>query len=662
MKKIVSSILLMFVLILTPVCIQLFKANASQPQQGNDSITDTTVQKIFNYDAGQTYTGYISCNVEGATYSTSDASGLLSIDNVTGKFSFKNDDVNGGTVVLPYTIKAAGYADTEGTLTFNRRNAENSTLLTKHEASPVYQVPIRNFSKDVMPITGWVAPRANIGCSTQKIYDELYESGVNIPIANKDFANTQDAVDAATFAENSGVSYMGDCDTGATVEERIEYLTQLTKDKLPILMQRKSFVGMLTKDEPSIPEFENQNKYRKVLEDAGYGELLNYCNLLPVWAPVYALRGEKPWSSMMALSGKQASADDVSCTNAEYQEYVNKFVDIVKPSFLSFDNYCVIGEFPGTGNRYFENMRIIADKAQEVHIPFWAFNLTTGHGSYRIPTEADIQWQVNCALAYGAKGIQYFCYQMPWETKPDPGWQYLGGSYIDINGQKTQQYEYGKRMNKQISEMDKVLMNSTRVELNYLNGGICDFDNSGAVQKDNFRELSKVSSDGNLLMGCFDHQGKTAIYFVNNNLENPLSANAQFSNYVEANMYTNNGVSKMNGQALTFNLEPGRAMLLELTNYEGDFDVIDASSANVSVPGAEYSFTGTEVTPQPIVEFAGATLTAGVDYTVSYANNINPGEATLTVNFINRYCGQKSITFKINGKNESMTSPQTGYF
>ncbi len=43
-------------------------------------------------------------------------------------------------------------------------------------------------------------------------------------------------------------------------------------------------------------------------------------------------------------------------------------------------------------------------------------------------------------------------------------------------------------------------------------------------------------------------------------------------------------------------------------------------------------------------------LTEGVDYEVSYENNVNVGTATLTVTGINDYAGSKSVTFKITGK------------
>lgn len=608
-----------------------------------ENVVDTTAQKTFNYDPGNSYEGYLSCDTAGATYTTSYTSDIFSLDANSGKFTFKNDDVNGQKIEIPYTIKAEGTGEVSGTLTFNRRTATNSSLLPKHEASPVYKVPIRNFDSNKMPITGWVAPRSDkatgtpqkVNLNTQEKYNEIAESGVNIPISNKDFANTDVAVNAATYADNAGISYMGDCDIQKSFEEHVAYLKEFTQGKFSELMAKNSFVGLLTKDEPSIPMFKNQNEYRKILVDAGGQDLLNYCNLLPIYASKGQLDGVSP---------------GVPATYEDYQNYLNEFVKQVNPSFLSYDNYCVVGDFPSIGNRYFENMKAVADKAQEAKIPFWTFNLMTAHGGYRIPTEADVQWQINTSLAFGAKGIQYFCYQMPFaEGEAGPN---HGGSFITMEGKRTPQFEYGKKINQQIALMDEVLMNSTRLELNYLNGGPGDFAASGAKEKDNFREMSKVTSDGNLLMGCFDHQGKTAIYFVNNDLEKPLTATADFSSYVEGNMYTSAGIAKMNGTGLTFNLEPGRGMLLELTNYEGDFEKIDAATATVTLPQYEYVYTGTDIRPVPIVTFAGETLVAGQDYDVVYDVSNSAVTHELAVVFKNRYSGEVHKTYTVVDKTE----------
>ena len=48
-------------------------------------------------------------------------------------------------------------------------------------------------------------------------------------------------------------------------------------------------------------------------------------------------------------------------------------------------------------------------------------------------------------------------------------------------------------------------------------------------------------------------------------------------------------------------------------------------------------------------DYGPVRLQAGVDYTVSYANNIKPGKATVTVKGINKYSGTISKTFRIRG-------------
>lgn len=56
-------------------------------------------------------------------------------------------------------------------------------------------------------------------------------------------------------------------------------------------------------------------------------------------------------------------------------------------------------------------------------------------------------------------------------------------------------------------------------------------------------------------------------------------------------------------------------------------------------------YTGSKITPK--VEIEG--LTQGVDYTVSYTNNINPGTASVTIYGIGNYTGSTTRTFKILG-------------
>jgi hypothetical protein len=54
----------------------------------------------------------------------------------------------------------------------------------------------------------------------------------------------------------------------------------------------------------------------------------------------------------------------------------------------------------------------IAEMAKRAGVPFWTTILSVGHYNYRCPSEDDIRWQFNSAIAYGAQGILYFFFYM----------------------------------------------------------------------------------------------------------------------------------------------------------------------------------------------------------------------------------------------------------
>jgi Leucine-rich repeat (LRR) protein len=58
-------------------------------------------------------------------------------------------------------------------------------------------------------------------------------------------------------------------------------------------------------------------------------------------------------------------------------------------------------------------------------------------------------------------------------------------------------------------------------------------------------------------------------------------------------------------------------------------------------------YTGSAIRPAPEVKNGSTTLVAGTDYTVTYANNINIGTATVTITGLNGYSGTLSATFAI---------------
>ena len=80
---------------------------------------------------------------------------------------------------------------------------------------------------------------------------------------------------------------------------------------------------------------------------------------------------------------------------------------------------------------------------------------------------------------------------------------------------------------------------------------------------------------------------------------------------------------------------------------------VDINSLTVSaVPN--YYYTGKELKPGITLKHGTKTLTAGIDYTLSYQNNKSVGEAVVTVTGIGSYSGTKRIAFYILPKDTSL--------
>lgn len=80
------------------------------------------------------------------------------------------------------------------------------------------------------------------------------------------------------------------------------------------------------------------------------------------------------------------------------------------------------------------------------------------------------------------------------------------------------------------------------------------------------------------------------------------------------------------------------------------FEIARELSAKTIVRGvaAAYTYTGQAITPPVRIEDDGNILTEGVDYQLTYAQNVNAGTATINILGINKYTGSTSTTFQIN--------------
>lgn len=83
--------------------------------------------------------------------------------------------------------------------------------------------------------------------------------------------------------------------------------------------------------------------------------------------------------------------------------------------------------------------------------------------------------------------------------------------------------------------------------------------------------------------------------------------------------------------------------------YNGTFYINKAPirNASVSLPQSKYTWTGEPIKPVPTVTWSDQTLQEGIDYTLSWSNNTDQGNATLTVTGKGNFTGTVSKSFYI---------------
>ena len=210
---------------------------------------------------------------------------------------------------------------------------------------------------------------------------------------------------------------------------------------------------------------------------------------------------------------------------------------------------------------------------KERNVPVWTTIATYKHGKPAPYNDEETFWTTNISLAYGVKGVQYYIY-WPQMEGYDSG-DYLNNPYlrgmVDSSGMPLDAYYRVQKMNRQIKAVDQALMPS--MPKGILQFGNLKIDIPKEDQLSEFGELKTVTG-GDSFVGCFDNNGKSVYYVVNNNLGDwsgskilgnsifkmdfKKKVNVRFTNVDSGEKTINNAYS------ICFNLKPGEAMLVEV--------------------------------------------------------------------------------------------------
>jgi len=189
---------------------------------------------------------------------------------------------------------------------------------------------------------------------------------------------------------------------------------------------------------------------------------------------------------------------------ATYEEHVKRFVEEVDVDVLSMDHYPMMKPGADTRVRYCKNLEVMRKYALQRKMPFWNFFNSMPFGSHSDPTEAQLRWQIYTSLAYGAKGVLYFCYWTP-RGREFP----KGGAIITAEGRKTRHYDQAKRINQAIKNLGPTLMKLTSTALYRIEPD----DDPNKILKDG--PITNLTR-GDYLIGTFEHTDGRRALLLNN--------------------------------------------------------------------------------------------------------------------------------------------------
>lgn len=114
---------------------------------------------------------------------------------------------------------------------------------------------------------------------------------------------------------------------------------------------------------------------------------------------------------------------------------------------------------------YRANLNVMRMASLRARVPFWNFFNVEGFGGHPDPTEAQLRWQVFTSLAYGAKGVLYYCYSDAGGACGKGGVLYHKRTMVNGSGvgQLTRGRHYGdaQRINSVLRTYGAVLLKAT---------------------------------------------------------------------------------------------------------------------------------------------------------------------------------------------------------
>lgn len=430
-----------------------------------------------------------------------------------------------------------------------------------------------SYETNVMPIAGYYAPNRtvdnvresaeNYDYVTEDIFQKIKALGINLIIAQnyeirdnpKKLAMLEDSL---TLADKYQISmYINDArmqgkDEAEMLKLYSEYSAHPSLKGISVVDEPSTvgFPAYITEEGATIKRYA---KMARLFNDSC--DSIGYVNLLPLW-----------------------DVGDLSDA-AVYRRYIDEYVQQYHARQLSFDYYVFDKKGYTSRKGYFRNLSIIREKSLQYHIPFWSFIQAGSNWNDRvngtfldldtfdkdnIPNQAELLWNVNTSLAYGAKGIEYFPLIQPFwfAYAPDGGYDYDRNGLIGAKGEVTKWYGYVHNANRQIEAVDEILLHAVSTDILAVGGAAQSETGIDKTSCENIISITASNEKQGCMMGVFDHRGSNAYYLVNYDVAAEQRITVHFAGEQKYQVISAEHTEQKQGDIYSTVLEAGAAELI----------------------------------------------------------------------------------------------------
>lgn len=294
---------------------------------------------------------------------------------------------------------------------------------------------------------------------TKRVMDNAYAAGIKKIIVLDDRVYWLSRSEDGLFGDgefNENIQKYGQRKYKFKDEAELDaYLIECMKP----YVNHPAFDGMQIVDEPPIPLFKSISQLWKALKRVCPKGTV-HCNLFPL-ASLYTTNTIYPQGGDLY---------------ERFQAYLTQFVEATGADYVMYDNYPICeGKADGTAihRLYFRGLQEATEVCQkknvDLHFVVQSFGMTTnGVIRHRFPTEAEMYYQVNAVLGFGAKELSYFTYWNKADNNTKGEYFPDGEAIISRDGTRTPMYEIVKAVNAMAQKLAPVLMSCKYLASQYV--------------------------------------------------------------------------------------------------------------------------------------------------------------------------------------------------